>query len=139
MEPDLITRRRPRLGPRARGLIAVACGGLAGSAIRHAVTVAIPLRSGSFPLALLIVNVGGSLLLGAYSARRARAATTSWSLQFWAIGLLGSFTTFSAFSVETVRLVADGYTLVATAYVVASLLAGLTAALLGGRLGEVWR
>ncbi|MGA7096470.1 MAG: CrcB family protein [Acidimicrobiia bacterium] len=139
MEPESTTRRGPRLGPRARGLIAVACGGLAGSAIRYAVTVAIPLHSGSFPVALLIVNVGGSLLLGAYSARRARAATTSWSLQFWAIGLLGSFTTFSAFSVETIRLVADGYTLVATAYVVASLLAGLTAALLGGRLGEVWR
>ncbi|MGA7226890.1 MAG: CrcB family protein [Acidimicrobiia bacterium] len=139
MEPDSTTRHRARLGPGARAVIAVTCGGLLGSAIRYGVTVALPLRAGSFPLALLIVNVAGSLFLGAYSARRARAATASWSLQFWAIGLLGSFTTFSAFSVETVRLVADGYTLMATAYVMASLLAGLTAALLGGRLGEVWR
>lgn len=138
MEPQSKSTSR-LFGPRAEGLFAVLCGGLVGSALRSGVSLGLPAKSGSFPTALVIVNVVGSFLLGLYSARRERAATARWSLQFWAIGMLGSFTTFSAFSVETVRLIDGGHGATALGYVLVSLIGGLSAALLGERLGEVLR
>jgi CrcB protein len=98
-----------------------------------------PVDPGRFPWPTLVVNVAGSLLLGLYLARRQRAVTARWSLQFWAIGALGSFTTFSTFSVEVFRLVDANAGSVAASYAVASLIGGLLAALLGERLGAVAR
>lgn len=91
---------------------------------------------GGIPIATLVVNLLGSLLLGLYLARRERAAVSRLSLQFWAIGALGSFTTFSAFSLEVVRLVDGGAVTTALVYVLASTVGGLAAALVGDRLGS---
>jgi CrcB protein len=56
-------------------------------------------------------------------------------LPFWAIGVLGSFTTFSAFSLDAVRLLVDGRPWIAAGYVAVSMIGGLTAALAGQRAG----
>ena len=114
-------------------------GGLVGSAARATVAAAFPVTPGVFPGPTLAVNLAGSLLLGLYLARRQRAVTARWSLHFWAIGALGSFTTFSAFSVEVVRLVDAGAAPVAAGYVAASIVGGLAAALFGERLGRLSR
>jgi len=98
-----------------------------------------PVEPGRFPAATLLVNIVGSLLLGLYLARRQRAITRRWSLYLWAIGALGSFTTFSTFSVEVFRLVDLGEFPLAASYVVASIFLGLSAALLGQRLGRAGR
>lgn len=85
------------------------------------------------------MNLTGSLLLGFYLARRERATTGRWSLRFWAIGMLGSFTTFSAFSFDIVQLLQANRLLMAGGYVTGSLVGGLGLALLGQRVGSVAR
>ncbi len=129
--------RRVRIPAPWRGPLAVLAGGLLGSAARGAVGLAIPGVAGEFPFATLIVNLAGSFLLGFYLARRQRAVSARWSLRFWAIGVLGSFTTFSTFSLEVLQLVDVGQISSAVGYVVASTLGGLTLALVGDRVGAV--
>jgi fluoride exporter len=119
--------------------LAVLTGGLIGSGTRAAIGELFPVGVGRFPMTTLLVNLAGSLLLGLYLARRQRAATARWSVQFWAIGVLGSFTTFSAFGAEVFRLVEADAAVVAVGYVVASTVGGLAAALLGQRWGRVSR
>ena len=122
------------------GPLAVLAGGLVGSASRYLAISVSPWESaGGFPVAILIINLVGSLLLGFYLVRRERAVQARWSLQFWAIGVLGSFTTFSAFSVEVFQLVESNQSLTALAYVAASMIGGLAAAVLGARVGGVGR
>ena len=88
-------------------------------------------------MAALVVNLVGSFLLGLYLARRERAVAAESSIPFWAIGVLGSFTTFSAFSLDVVYMIDAGRGLVACGYVVVSVIGGLTVALFGERLGSV--
>ena len=83
----------------------VALGGALGSVARFGLSNLIALRyAGSFPLATLIVNVTGSLAIG-YLA----ATTTSQSARnFLMIGVCGGYTTFSAFSLQTLTLIQGG-------------------------------
>lgn len=118
---------------------AVMAGGLVGSGARAGIGELFPVGEGRFPSTTLLVNLAGSLLLGFYLARRQGAITARWSLPFWAIGVLGSFTTFSAFGVEVFRLLAAQAVLMAVGYVLVSTLGGLAMALLGERLGAVRR
>lgn len=124
-----------RLLRRAAAPAAVLAGGLVGSALRASVALALPAAPDGFPVSTLTVNLLGALLLGFYLARRQRATVSRWSLQFWAIGGLGSFTTFSTFSVEVVRLLDAGRSGVALVYVGISLVFGLAAAVIGDRIG----
>ena len=94
---------------------------------------------GSFPVAVLIANLTGSFLLGFFVARRERAVSSRYSVQFWGIGVLGAFTTFSTFSVDLVRLLDDGRPLTAMLYVVASIAGGLISAGAGLRIGSIIR
>lgn len=125
-------------GPIAAPL-AVLAGGILGSAVRTAAGLVFPVPDGTFPLVTLAVNVLGSAALGFHLARRELAVTSRISLQFWAIGVLGSLTTFSTFSYEVVLLVEAGSTGTAALYAGASTVGGLLAAVMGGRVGEVWR
>lgn len=121
----------------ARALAAVLAGGLVGSALRAGIGMWVPGERGAFPTAILMVNIAGSFLLGLYLARRERSVGPPWSLQFWAFGLLGSFTTFSAFSLDVFYLLEEGRPLIATGYVTASVVGGLAAALIGQRAGRL--
>jgi CrcB protein len=128
-----------RVPPGLVGVGAVLAGGLIGSLVRATIFALAPTPDGGFPTATLAVNLIGSLLLGFYLSRRQRAVVGRWSLQFWAIGVLGSLTTFSAFSVEVVVLVDGGAVATAAAYVGASILGGLFLAAFGERLGGIAR
>jgi CrcB protein len=119
--------------------MAVLGGGLVGSAARTLIGNVLPTTPGAFPVATLMMNLIGSLFLGVYLARRERAATVRWSLQFWAIGVLGSFTTFSAFSLDVVHLLDANRPTPALGYVTASVIGGLLLALTGQRLGSSFR
>jgi fluoride exporter len=125
--------RRRRGKPLARPWMAVMAGGLVGSCAR--LGVAELLGATTFPWAAVAVNLGGSFLLGLYLARRERAVESS--IPFWAIGVFGSFTTFSVFSLDVVRLLDGGRPALAGGYVAASLIGGLAFALLGERVGSV--
>jgi len=117
-------------------LVAVVGGGLIGSAARAIVGFWLPTPTGHFPTGIFVINITGSFLIGLYLARRERAAVARLSLPFWAIGVLGSFTTFSAFSLDVLRLLTEGQTPTAVVYVVSSTVGGLVAALLGQRVGQ---
>lgn len=116
-----------------RALLAVAAGGVVGSAARTGVEAWV--GGGEFPVAVLVVNLVGSFLLGFYLSRRERTVSGETSLHFWAIGALGSFTTFSTFSVELVVMLEAGDATTAASYLAASILGGLIAAVMGLRIG----
>jgi CrcB protein len=121
------------------GWTAVLAGGLLGSGLRTTVGLAFPTGPGSFPTATLAVNLFGSVALGLYITRRERAVVSRISLQFWAIGVLGSLTTFSTFSLEVLQLIEIGSMTTAGVYAAVSTLGGLSGAVVGSRLGEAWR
>lgn len=129
-----LTAVRRRTG-RWHSVAAVAAGGLVGSAARTGIGVWIPMPEAGFPIGVVVINLTGSLFLGFYLARRERAIGRRTSLQFWAIGMLGSFTTFSTFSVDLLQLLAAGRPLVAANYLGVSVLGGLGLALAGQRIG----
>jgi CrcB protein len=111
-------------------------GGLVGSAARIGMSHWMPTAPGEFPIAILVVNLIGSFLLGLYLARRERGISGAWSVQLWAIGALGSFTTFSTFSLDVVQLVQAQRPIAAGAYLVASVVGGLALALIGQGAGR---
>ncbi len=98
----------------------VALGGAIGASLRFLAGVAV-LRvwNGSFPLAVLGVNVIGSFLMGVFVVYAAQRGLTHWQ-PFVMTGVLGGFTTFSAFSLEAYTLFERGDTGQAAVYVGAS-------------------
>ncbi|KQQ66657.1 fluoride efflux transporter FluC [Microbacterium sp. Leaf320] len=115
----------------ARRLLLVFAGGSIGTAARLAVGLWMP-DAGGIPFATLVVNVLGSLLIGILAARLPQ--TTGLRL-FLGTGVLGGFTTYSAFMTGTVALWTAAPVL-AFAYAAGSLVLGLGAAALGLRLGR---
>lgn len=114
-------------------IIAVAAGGAIGSVLRYAVNVA-ALRwiGAAFPWGTFLVNLVGCFLMGAVAtAFTARAGWAPEWRAFFATGVLGGFTTFSAFSLDFVLLVQRGQPGPAALYLFGSV--GL--ALLGLYLG----
>ncbi|MEM1274201.1 MAG: fluoride efflux transporter CrcB [Pseudomonadota bacterium] len=112
-------------------LLQVAIGGAVGASARY-LTGLLMLRAFGqtpFPLAILSVNVLGSFLMGVFVVAASHRGLTHLS-PLVMTGLLGGFTTFSAFSLETVTLWERGATAQAALYVVASVclsVAGLVA------------
>lgn len=107
-----------------------------GGALRHGVNVGCARMCGTaFPWGTLTVNVVGSFLMGAIAAWLAFKAGEGWSQPlrlFLTTGILGGFTTFSAFSLDTMLIWERGQVELAAAYVAASVLlsiAGLVAGL----------
>jgi len=105
-------------------LIMVALGGALGASLRFLVGLAV-----GFPLGTLAVNVVGSLAIGMVWVLLAEKSPLL--LPFLMTGLLGGFTTFSAFSLDTLRLLEAGRAGVAFSYVGASVILSLAACLLG--------
>ena len=98
----------------------VAAGGALGAMGRHFCSEAIDSRFPSFPAGTLFVNVAGSFLIGALTAYIvSRGGLQNWRL-FLVTGVLGGFTTFSSFSLATVKLMQNGLYLSAAVNITAS-------------------
>jgi CrcB protein len=114
------------------GFLIVFIGGGLGSAIRHGVNIGIGRLLGSgFPYATSLINVTGSFIMGLVAAYFAFKgdATQSWRL-FLTTGILGGYTTFSTFSLDTALLYERGEIGLAALYVLLSVvlsIAGLFA------------
>src|SRR5688500_3802498 len=113
-------------------ILAVLVGGLVGTALRLAVDALLPHGDAGFPWSTLLINVTGSFALGMLVARVWPIAP-EWLRLGLGTGVLGSFTTFSALVASSFLLTASGLPLIALVYVVATLAAGIGAALLGLR------
>lgn len=116
-------------------LIAVAGGGAAGALGRYGLSAWVQRGLGmGFPWGTLTVNVVGSFLMGCLAAALQRGAIPPEIQALAAVGILGSFTTFSAFSLETIQLLQEGAWMRALAYIAVSVGVGLTAVVAGMRL-----
>ena len=115
-------------------LLAVLVGGAVGTSLRLGVDVVLPHGGVAFPVGTFLINLVGSFVLALLVARVWPSAA-EWLRAGLGPGLLGSFTTFSALAVSAVELSSDGAGAEAVIYVVASVVGGITAALLGLRLG----
>jgi len=104
------------------GYLVVFLGGGIGAAMRHGINLAVARLLGTaFPYGTLLINVTGSLIMGLVAAYFAFKGDTSqhWRL-FLTTGILGGYTTFSAFSLDAALLYERGEVGLATLYVVAS-------------------
>ena len=114
-------------------ILAVAIGGAVGALARYGVSTAMVAAFGPrFPLGTLIVNVAGSFAMGWLFALFTGRMDISPELRLLVTtGLLGAFTTFSTFSMETLALLQDGRWLAGAANVLLSVALCLGAAWLG--------
>jgi CrcB protein len=127
----------PALSPYTASAL-VAAGGAIGAVARyHAGQLVANLagQDNTFPWGTLSINLVGSLLMGGllgWLARGSMAGTSAETMRlFIGVGLLGGFTTFSAFSAELVTLMHRGQAAMAFGYGAASLIAGMAAMILG--------
>lgn len=119
-------------------VLAVAAGGALGAVARHLTVLASARWFGpDFPWGTVVVNLVGSLLMGLLVGAFAHFSGASQTLRaFLAIGFLGSFTTFSTFSLDAVTLAERGAWWPALGYLAGSVGVGVLAFLIGLRL---WR
>lgn len=114
--------------------VGVAALGAVGALARFHLDALVQRRTaGAFPAGTLTVNLVGSFLLGLLTG----LSVASGTMLVLGTGLLGSFTTFSTWMLETERLAEEGESRVALANLALSLAAGLAAAAAGWALGAV--
>jgi CrcB protein len=117
-----------------QSLLLVGAGGAIGAVARYGLYVLFGrLWPSDFPLATLTVNILGSIIMGALIGVLARTLPVMGSdiRLFAAVGILGGFTTFSSFSLDTIVLIERGELAQATLYVVLSVVVCLVGLYLG--------
>lgn len=116
-----------------KNILLVAAGGGLGSAARYAFSFFY--RAGSFPFVTLLINIFGSFLLGVLMGISLSEAglKEEYKLLF-GVGFCGGFTTFSAFSLENLKLLQAGKYTLFFIYVGLSVTSGLLAAWLGFKI-----
>lgn len=120
-----------------RDLMLVAVGGAIGAALRYLVGRLMgPQADVGIPWHTFLVNVTGAFVLGLLVVLAARGGWPGWWRPFIAVGVLGGYTTFSTYSLETVELALHGRYGAAIAYAAGSLAAGLAGCALGIAVGR---
>jgi CrcB protein len=113
-------------------VLQVALGGAIGAVLRYLTGIGLVRLFGhtTFPLGVLTVNVAGSFAMGLFIGLAAHRGLTPLS-PFVVTGILGGFTTFSAFSLEAVTLYERGAIGLAAAYVLANVIFSIAALFAG--------
>ena len=112
-------------------VLSVALGGALGASLRYLSGLGITRLVGhGFPAGILVVNIVGSFLMGAFVVYAAKRGATYLS-PLVMTGFLGGFTTFSAFSLDAVTLYERGQTGLAATYVLVSVIGAILALFLG--------
>ena len=113
-------------------LLLVMLGGALGAGARHLVGVVALRRMGpGFPWGTLTVNLVGGLLMGLLAGWLVRFGGSEASRLFFAVGVLGGFTTFSAFSLDTFLMIERSQYALAALYVGASVIGSILLLFLG--------
>jgi CrcB protein len=121
-----------------KALVFIALGGALGAVFRYGASLGVySLLGRGFPYGTLFVNVSGSLLMGVLSVLMLERFDVGpeWRAAVL-VGVLGSFTTFSTFSIETLNLLQQGDVTRAAANIVLSVLVCLAAVWFGVLLGR---
>jgi CrcB protein len=115
-------------------ILLVGAGGAIGSIVRYLSGVAVGrVWASAFPLATMLINISGSLIMGLFIGWLART-TPAWQADarlFFAVGVLGGFTTLSSFSLDTVVLLERGEFGQAVLYVLGSVVVSIAALFVG--------
>ncbi len=114
----------------AGALAAVSAGGVLGALARYGLAVAWPHHGGSFPWPTFLVNVSGCLLIGALMVTVPHRPLLR---PFLGVGVLGGYTTFSAYAVEALRATSPG---IALAYLATTLCGAILAVWAGATAAE---
>ncbi|MFT3861599.1 fluoride efflux transporter FluC [Micropruina sp.] len=113
----------------------VLIGGTIGTAARASLEAAYPAQPGSWPWATFLINLSGAFVLGVLLETLSRRGPDTGLRHYLRLGLgtgvLGGYTTYSTFTVESVRLVGNGALLAGLGYALGSVLLGLIATLAG--------
>ncbi|MBN2482792.1 MAG: fluoride efflux transporter CrcB [Candidatus Omnitrophica bacterium] len=113
-------------------IVYIAIGGALGALLRYWVSgLVYRFTSGTFPWGTLVVNLSGSFLIGLLWGMFETTTVPQNIRLFLFIGILGSFTTFSTFSLENFHLLRDGEYMLAGINIAASLILGITLAVCG--------
>lgn len=114
----------------------IAIGGAVGSVLRYFMNLAaFEFYKGEFPLGTLLVNAIGSLIIGVLW--NAAPQLNDYTKAFLFVGVLGGFTTFSSFSLETIRLVENDAIGIALMNVLLNNVIGISVCFAGFYLGKL--
>lgn len=134
VDPDAAVPVRRFSFPRSQASVVavVGLGGGLGALARYGISQALPTEPGRFPWGTFTENVLGCLVIGVLMV----LITEVWAAHrllrpFLGVGVLGGFTTFSTYAVEFQKLLQQGSALLAFAYLAATMVCALLAALLG--------
>ncbi|AZO47196.1 MAG: fluoride efflux transporter CrcB [Mesorhizobium sp.] len=113
-------------------LLLVVIGGGIGAGIRHLTNMgALRLVGPNYPWGTMVINIVGSFVMGLFIAVLARRGGSNEVRLFVATGILGGFTTFSAFSLDFATLWERGAAVPAFGYALASVIGAILALFLG--------
>lgn len=117
--------------------ILVMIGGAIGAAARFGLARALPVVPQGWPWPTFIANVAGGLLMGFLAAYVLRGSVAGENVRLFAgVGILGGFTTFSAFSLEMAHMAERGQWALAGGYALSSVLLAMVALFAGLALGK---
>lgn len=121
-------------------ILYVMSGGAIGAALRYGLSRALPVSNGGWPWATFAVNTLGGLAMGVLAAWLVRGDNAAEPLRlFLGVGVLGGFTTFSAFSLEMAQMVQRGQGMMAASYAAVSVILALGAVFAGMMLARtIW-
>ena len=120
-------------------LIYVASGGAVGAVLRYLTSNFYRFYFPNFPIGTLFINFIGSFLIGILASNlESRGTSYIFIKYFLIIGILGSFTTFSTFSLETIQLVNDKKLFLSLVYVFLSISLCILGAFFGFNINKIW-
>ncbi len=120
-----------------KSYILVMAGGAVGAALRFQLARLLPVSAGGLPWPTFAANVAGGLAMGVLAAWALRQGDAGEPMRLLlGVGLLGGFTTFSAFSLEMAMMFERGQTMLALSYALASVVLALIAVFAGLALGR---
>jgi CrcB protein len=121
-----------------RTIAVVAAGGALGALARYGLLLAWPTRPGAFPWGTFVVNVSGCLAIGVLMVLVTEPRPAHPLVRpFLGTGVLGGFTTFSAYAEEVRALLRPEWMVTAVLYLAGTLLAALAATIAGMRLARL--
>jgi CrcB protein len=124
------------MGAFMKAILSVMAGGAVGAGLRYLVGLMLVGRSG-FPYATLAVNLIGGFAMGILAALVLRGMAGESVRLFIGVGVLGGFTTFSAFSLESFQMIERGQIIMAGGYAIASVVGSIAALALGYAVARV--
>jgi len=106
-------------------ILYVGLGGFLGASLRYVCSTLIEKSYlGQFPLSTFLINIVGCFLLGLFVNSQWNSGEDMVVYNFLVVGVLGGFTTFSTFGLESISLIQMGHTLLACSYIIGSVVAG---------------